>query len=96
MASVLKVLTKNGTVRWVVTLHRLDLRFRLTFDNRPDACTWAEENEAKFVEDPESYFEWRKLLCYKMCRENNGPFKGIIRPKLRKVKHGTNDHNSGC
>lgn len=85
MASVLRIKTKKGQERWVVTLHKRDIRFRLTFDNRPDACTWVEENEVKFVLDPESYFNWRKELVYDMCRENKRLFKGIIRPKIKKV-----------
>ena len=85
MACVLRVVTKKGLDRWLVTLQVRKIRFRLTFDTREQACKWAEENESKFVEDPEKYFTWKKELGYKMCRSEIDNDLGIRRPKIKKV-----------
>jgi len=85
MACIENINKSNGKERWQVTLSVRSVRFRLTFDNRSDACTWAEENELKYAEDPQSYFKWKKELGYTMCRSDNRSLKGIVKPRMKKV-----------
>ncbi len=85
MACVIRVVTKKGLERWLMTLQVKKVRFRLTFDTKEQACKWAEANEEDFAKDPEKYFTWKKELGYKMCRSEIENGLGIRRPKIKKV-----------
>jgi hypothetical protein len=71
------------------TTYRINLRpkgrlgFSLTFEEYESAAKWMEENEKKFLKDPEYYFDWKENLYYSMIKKGIQVYQGIIKPKIR-------------
>lgn len=61
MASIHQRHLNDGRVRWKVAFKRLGLpHFSKTFDEYDDAVQWAEENEEKYIHNPEKYHKFRE------------------------------------
>ena len=84
MGSIISIVRVAGNEVYRIRLKRKDSEvFSLSFNDYGRACDWIEQNEKKFFETPEVYFQWRADLVRLMRRNREKVHDGIIRPKLR-------------
>jgi hypothetical protein len=65
---------KNGSIAYRVMIRRKDIpNLFLTFDSWEEATNWINENEYKYITDPDIYQKWikRERLRLKRKREFN-------------------------
>lgn len=85
MATIIERERKNGEKTWKVAIRRENKpHFYLTFDDLQAACEWVENNEKKYILDPDSYFAWREDFMNLMIRKQVKSWKHIVRAKPKR------------
>lgn len=60
----------SGFVTYMIRFRRKGIPpFSLTFDDLNVAWKWVDENEDKYMEDPDSYHKWKKKYMKEMQKQ---------------------------
>lgn len=60
--------------------------FTITFDDYETACDWLMKNEQKFYENPEKYFNWKRVFYTQMVIDRRKKHHNMLKSKNLRVK----------